>query len=92
MIPLTGNSNILEIPTINSGMIESVVRGHISTLLNSTMVDIEKLEKPVEVDKKEIAKYKQMYEQLNKKARLLYKENESIKKQSCLQMINSLEK
>ena len=44
------------------------------------MADIEKLEKQAEADKKEIVEYKQMYEQLNKKARLLYEENKSVKK------------
>ena len=44
------------------------------------MADIEKLEKQAEADKDEIVEYKQMHEQLNKKARLLYEENKSIKK------------
>lgn len=44
------------------------------------MADIETLEKQAEADKKVIAKDKQMYKQLNKKARLLYEENESSRK------------
>ena len=80
MIPLTGNSNILETLTKNSGLIESIVRGHISTILNSTMADREKLKKQAKADKTEITKYMyEMYKQLNKTARLLYEENESIK-------------
>ena len=65
------------------------MRGHISTLLNGRH---RKARSGAVVEKKEIAKYKQMYEQLNKKARSLYEENESIKKLAKLALDDKLAK
>lgn len=47
------------------------------------MKDIERMEKQEELDKKQIAKYRQMYESQNRQGKLLHQENENLIKLTC---------
>lgn len=42
------------------------------------MKDIERMEKQEELDKKQIVKYRQMYESQNRQGKLLHQENENL--------------
>ena len=51
---------------------------------------IERMGKQAELDKKEIAKYRQMYESQNKQGKLHHQENENLKKLANMPLDNAL--
>ena len=52
MYPLTGNTSIMEALTTSSGSIESIMRGQVSNIFSNAMKDTERMEKQVELNKK----------------------------------------